>query len=104
MVVRFAATCTFVLGGMVAGVTCTVSRVLLAGSSAFGDALPKPDGWLGSPPHEFTGDALLRGIGPTMRKSARLLFVSTQPLPRRTAEVVFTRAAVGFPSKQLAPP
>src|SRR5213076_2931884 len=104
MLVRSATTLTFVLGGSVAGVTCTVSSVLPAGSSALGEAFPKPEGWPGSPPQEFTGDALLRGMGPLMTKSARLLFVSTQPLPRRRAAVVLTSAAVGVVSEQLAPP
>src|SRR5882724_9478105 len=102
MLVRSATTLTFVLGGSVAGVTCTLSTVLLAGSSAFGEALPTPEGWLASPPHVLAGDALLRGMGPTMRKSARLLFVSMHPLPRRTSAVVLLRADVGVVSKQLA--
>src|SRR2546430_2120880 len=104
MLVRLATTCTLVLGGSVAGVTCTVSSVVLAGSRPFGLALPTPGGWLGSPPHVFTGDVLFRGIGPTMRKSARLLFVSKHPLPRRTAAVVLLVAPVGVVSKQFAPP
>src|SRR5436305_12247484 len=104
MLVRFAATLTFGLGGSVAGATCTVRSVLPAGSSEFGEALPEPDGWLGSPPHVFTGDALLRGIGPPMRKSLKLLFVSMQPLPRRTAAVVLESDGVDCASKQLAAP
>src|SRR5438876_10684215 len=104
MLVRSATTFTFVLGGSVAGVTCTVSNGFPAGSSALGEAFPKPDGWLGSPPHVFAGDALLRGMGPAMMKSLRLLFVSMQPLPRRTSDVVLVRAAVGVASEQLAPP
>ena len=104
MLVRSATTWRFVLDGIVAGVTCTVSSVLLAASSAFGFALPNPEGWLASPPQLFAGDALLRGIGPAMMKSLRLLSVSTHPLLRRIAAVVLTSAAVGEPSKQLAPP
>src|SRR5437762_9295283 len=104
MLVRSATTCRFVLDGIVAGVTCTASSVLLAASSAFGFALPNPEGWLASPPQLFAGDALLRGIGPAMMKSARLLFVSTQPFTLRIAAVVLARTAVGFPSKQLALP
>src|SRR5437879_6318621 len=104
MLVRLATTCTFVLGGSVAGVTCTVRRTLLAGSSEFGDALPNADGWLGSPPHVLTGDALLRGMGPAMMKSLRLLLVSTQPLFLRMAAVVLESAAVGNVREQFAPP
>src|SRR4051794_19019808 len=104
MLVRFAATLTFVLGGSVAGATCTVRSVLPAGSSEFGEALPEPDGWLGSPPHVFTGEALLRGIGPPMKKTVKLLFVSMQPLPRRGAAGGLGSDGVGCASEQLAAP
>src|SRR2546429_8906138 len=103
MLVRSATTCTFVLAGIVAGVTCTVSSVLLAASSAFGFALPNPEGWLASPPQLFAGDALLRGIGPAMMKSLRLLSVSTHPLLRRVAGGGLTSAAVGEPLEQAGP-
>src|SRR5207237_10149708 len=90
--------------GRIAGVTCTVRTTWLAGSSASGDAVPKAEGWLGSPPHVLTGDALLRGIGPAMMKSLKLLFVSTQPLFLRMAAVELLSDGVAAPSKQLALP
>ena len=62
MLVRSATTARPELGGVVAGVTRTVSKVLLAGSSEDGEATPRPDGWDGSPPQEFAGAALLRVI------------------------------------------
>src|SRR5689334_21768273 len=104
MLVRSAETARPVLGGAVAGVTCTVSRVLLAGSSDAGDARPRPEGCVGSPPQEFAGAALLRGIGPMVTKSLKLLSVSMQPLPRRTAAEVLVRADVAMVSEQFADP
>src|ERR1043166_774449 len=104
MLVRSATTATFVLGGSEAGVTVTVSSVLPAGSSEFGEARPLPEGWPAAPPPPFAGEALLRGIGPAMRKSLRLLSVSMQPLLRRTAAFVLLSAGVGGPSKQFALP
>src|ERR1041385_501697 len=105
MLVRSALTLMSVLGGVVAGVTLTVSRVLLAGSSVDGEARPRPEGSVASPPHELAGDALLRGIGPMTTKSLALLSVSVQPLPRRTAAVVLLSAGVAAPpSAQFALP
>src|SRR5205807_4922431 len=104
MPVRSAATATPVLGGTVAGVTFTVKRTLLAGSNDAGEAMPKPEGRVGSPPQEFTGAALLRGIGPRVTKSSALLSESTQPFPLRTAAVVLESVDVGAVSEQLAEP
>src|SRR5437870_1280211 len=105
MLVRSAVTLIPVLGGVVAGVTSTVSRVLLAGSSDDGVAMPRPEGWVESPPHELAGDALLRGIGPISTKSLALLSVSVQPFRRRTAAVVLLSVgAAAPPSAQLAVP
>src|ERR1041385_6657074 len=105
MLVRSPLTAMSVLGGAVAGVTLTVSSVLLEGSSDPGEATPRPQGCDGSPPHWVTGGALLRGIGPTATKSAELLSVSVQPLPRRTAAVVLLRpGAAAPPSAQVAVP
>src|SRR5581483_7231213 len=101
MLVRSTATAMPEEGGVVAGMTRTVSRVLLAGSSDEGEATPSPEGCLGSPPQEFAGPLLLRGIGPMMTKSLLLLSVSMQPFPRRTAAVVLVRAGVAVVSKQF---
>src|SRR5439155_2121390 len=104
MLVRSAVTARPVLGGVAAGVILTVNSVLAAGSSDDGNAMPRPEGCVGSPPHEFGGAALLRGIGPTSTKSLALLLLSTQPLPRRTAAVAFSSVgAVAF-SEQFAVP
>src|SRR5437763_6996215 len=97
-------TVRFVLGGVVAGVTRTVNKVLLAGSKEPGVAMPIPEGCDGSPPQEFAGAALLRGIGPTMTKSLTLLSVSMQPLFFRTAAEVLLSTIVGVVSEQLAAP
>src|SRR5947209_15676907 len=91
---RSAVTLRFELDGAVAGVTTTVSRVLLAGSSVEGDASPNPEGCDGSPPQEFAGAALLRGMGPIITKSLALLSVSMHPLPLRTAARVLLRVEV----------
>src|SRR5438270_4532838 len=104
MAVRSAATATPVLGGAVAGVTFMVKRTLLAGSNDAGEAMPNPEGRVGSPPQEFAGAALLRGMGPMITKSLELLSVSTQPFPFRTAAVVLEREDVGPVSEQLAEP
>ena len=104
MPLRSAATATPVLGGAVAGVTFTVKRTLLAGSNDAGEAMPNPEGRVGSPPQEFAGEALLRGIGPIVTKSLALLSVSMQPLPFRTAADVLDNADVGAASKQLDEP
>src|SRR5919199_6805004 len=105
MLVRLALTVMSVLGGVVAGVTLTVSSVLLAGSSAEGEAMPRPEGCVASPPHELTGDALLRGIGPTATKSLALLSVSWHPLLRRTpATETLSVGAGALASAQLVVP
>src|SRR5437763_17008365 len=88
MLVRSATTARPELGGVVAGVTRTVSKVLLAGSSEDGEATPRPDGWDGSPPQALAGAALWRGIGPMATKSLAKLPGSMQRLPLRTAAVV----------------
>src|SRR5450759_3197598 len=100
MLVRSPATAMPVLGvGVVAGVTVTVSSVMFAGSGPVGDADPRPDGCVGSPPQGLAGEALWRGIGTSMMKSLALLFVSTQPLPLRIAAVVLESAGVGVVSE-----
>src|SRR5258707_9476824 len=104
MAVRSAPTERRVRAGALAGVTGTVRSVLAAGSTADGDATPKPDGCVGSPPQKFGGAALFRGIGPTLTKSFALLSVSTHPLARRTEAVVLLSPAAGAVSEQLAAP
>src|SRR5579871_3377342 len=106
MLVRSAVTPMPVLGGALGLVTRTVNSVLLAGNTESGIAMPSPDGCVGSPPHPLTGDALLRGIGPSATKSAELLSVSVQPLPRRIAALtlLFSGGAGALPSAQFAPP
>src|SRR5437870_2768708 len=94
MLLRSALTANPVLGGAVAGVIFTVSTVLLAGRTDAGEARPKPEGCAGSPPQEFGGAALSRGIGPMMTKSLALILVSMHPFPLRTAAVVLLRVAV----------
>ena len=69
MLVRSALTARPVLGGTVAGVTATVSLTLLPGSVKDGDAGPSPEGFVGSPPHEWVGEAVFRGIGAMVMKS-----------------------------------
>jgi hypothetical protein len=56
------------------------------------------------PPHGLSGEAVLRGAGAPVVKSALLMSVSVQPLLRRIAVVVFVRVAVGAFSKKFAPP
>src|SRR5581483_2719044 len=104
MLVRSAVTVMLVLGGVLAGVTLTVSNVLLAGSNDCGEAMPSPKGCVGSPPQELTGEELFRGIGPFITKSLELLSVSRQPLPFRIAAVVFDSGPTGAVSKQFALP
>src|SRR5262245_11101996 len=60
----------------------------------------------GVPPEQpWTGDAPLRGAGATTAKSIALLSVSAQPLPRRSAAVVFEVAGAALePSKKSALP
>src|SRR5215472_5659270 len=104
MLVRLPTTVIPVLGGVVAGVTVTVSSVFSDGSRADGLAVPIPEMLAGSPPHRFSGDAVFRGMGPSMMKSAELLLVSMQPLPLRMAAVAFESDGVAAVSKQLAVP
>src|SRR5215471_5893759 len=92
-----------VLGGVVAGVTRTMSSVVAVASSDEGEAVPKPEGMVGSPPHTWRGATLLRGMGPMAAKSFRLLSVSTQPLPLRRAAVVLSRVPTGVFSEQFVP-
>src|SRR5436305_12251958 len=104
MLARSVVTLMPVLGGRVAGLTATLSNTLLAGSTAEGTAMPSPNGLVESPPHACAGAELLRGMGPIVTKSAELLSVSMQPLPRRTAAVVLPRPAEAAVSEQLAVP
>src|SRR5437762_9628784 len=95
MLVRFPVTVMPVLGGAIAGVTVTVNRLLVAGKTESGVAKPLPLICVGSPPHPCGGNWLLRGIGPSTRKSLKLLLVSVQPLFLRIAAVVLLSGAVG---------
>src|SRR2546427_539632 len=106
MLERSARTAIPVLGGDAAGVTCTVRSVVRIdiGSIPDGEAVPRPESCVGSPPHPFTGAPLLRGIGAIRTKSFTLLSVSTQPLAIRTAAVGLLRSAVAAVSKQFAVP
>ena len=76
-------------------------------SSAYGDSLPSPwISWIASSigTHDCGGDALLRGSGVLVAKSAALLPVSLQPSNARDTELVLLGAGVGaLPSAQLAP-
>src|SRR6266496_3754850 len=99
---RFPATVMPLDGGLVPGVTVTVRRVVCPRSTAEGLAAPTPVGLVG-PPQTCAGDALLRGLGGPIVKSARLLSVSIQPPSLRSAAVVLVRAPVADPSKQVAP-
>src|SRR5689334_17352913 len=58
---------------------------------------------VGPPPpvQGLNAEAVLRGFGAPVLKSAVLLFVSTQPLPFRSTAVVFDGAAVGLPPSEL---
>src|SRR4051812_47933279 len=104
MELRLALTVMPVLGlGLVAGVTVTVKTVVAAGSTAAGLAIPYAKSWVGSPPHVCTGRVLLRGMGPSAKKSPALLLVSWQPSTFLVAARRFVRVAVGpVPSKQVA--
>ncbi len=56
-----------------------------------------------STPQLLVGEAVLRGVGAPVLKSAALLSVSTQPAPLRMVAVVLEGAGAGpEPSKQLA--
>src|SRR5262245_61888191 len=62
-------------------------------------------GWLTGAPHTLSVDALLRGVGAPLAKSAALLSVSVQPPAARSAAVVFDRlGVVGEPSNDDAAP
>ncbi len=99
---RFPATVMPLDGGLVPGVTVTVRRVVCPRSTAEGVAAPTPDGFVG-PPQKCAGEALLRGLGGPIVKSARLLSVSMQPPSLRSAAVVLVSAPVAAPSKHVAP-
>src|SRR6266567_987940 len=99
---RFPATVMPLDGGLVPGVTVTVRRVVCPRSTAEGLAAPTPDGFVG-PPQKCAGEALLRGLGGPIVKSARLLSVSMQPPSLRSAAVVLVSAPVAAPSKHVAP-
>src|SRR6478672_2474519 len=102
MLVKLPVTLIPVLGGALAGVTVTVSRLLLEGSTESGVAKPSPKICVTSPPQPCGGKVLLRGIGPSTRKSLKLLLVSVQPLFLRMAAVVLVSGAVGEVSEQVA--
>jgi hypothetical protein len=77
-------------------------------SSSYGEALPLP--WISLiassiGTHDCTGDALLRGFGVLVPKSAALLPVSLQPRNARETDVVLLGAGAGaLLSAQLALP
>src|SRR4029079_8770674 len=56
-----------------------------------------------SPVQKWKFDAVLRGAGAPMSKSATLLSVSVQPSALRMAAVLLLRVGVAAASKQLAP-
>src|SRR5919199_6363067 len=56
-----------------------------------------------SPWQSNVGNDRFRGFGAPAVKSAALLSVSVQPLPFRSAAVVFVSAGVGEPSNMFAP-
>src|SRR5919199_1051619 len=56
-----------------------------------------------SPWNANVGNERLRGFGAPAVKSAAVLSVSVQPLPFRSAAVVFVSAGVGEPSNMFAP-
>ena len=100
MLVKSPCTAMPVLGGVVAGDTVTVNRVLPPGSTEVGLAEPEADS--APPPEQELAFELLRGIGPPTLKSILLLSVSWQPFCFLIAAVVFERMAVGEVSEQSA--
>jgi hypothetical protein len=89
-------------GGLVAGVTVTVSKTLLLGSTEEGLDEPTAPSWLGSPPQVFTVELPLRGMGPETVKSLELTSVSWQPALFLMAAVVLLKPPVGEVSEQVA--
>ena len=83
------------------GCTSIDNATSVHGSAAgFGDG--KANNVSVSPPQKFAGDALLRGMGPSIRKSLELLLVSRQPLFFLIGAVVLVIVTVGVVSEQVA--
>src|SRR5262249_44863603 len=93
-----------VLGGMEAGITCTVSSVLPAGSIEAGEAIPMPESSAGAGPQTVGGAPLWRGVGPKTKKTLAVIAVLKQPFPRPTTGIGLLSPAVAAVSKQLAVP
>src|SRR5262249_18459393 len=93
---KSAVTTRFVLGGVIAGLTVTASSVIAVTCTESGEAVPSPEIFAGSLEHPFAGAELFRGIGPSIRKSLRLLSVSIHPFPLRIPAVVLDSPGVGF--------
>jgi hypothetical protein len=92
-----------VLGGPVAGTTVTVSKVLSPGNGPEGLAVPLAD----SAPlavQELVAEAVFRGVGAPIEKSALLLSDSVQPLVLLIAAVVFERVPTAVVSGQAPDP
>src|SRR5919112_194988 len=79
-------------GGLKVGASCATVLAGFAGALMTGALLDAVQ--------VCAGVAELRGLGAPTAKSAELLSVSLQPLPERSAAVVFVRVGVGAPSKQ----
>ncbi len=95
MGVKSALTVKLLLGGLWPETTATVSRVVSPAAPEAGTALKVAPG--GVP-------VALRGAGAPTVKSARLLLVSIDPSPLRSAAVVLLSSGVGAVSEQLALP
>src|SRR5262249_7432119 len=88
--VRAQGTPRLVLGGLVPGVTATVSSVEPPAGADAGPAAPTPVG--GVELQSWSAEAVLRGLGAPAVKSAPLLLVSVQPELLRSTAVVFDAA------------
>ena len=92
------------LVGFVPGVIVTVNKTALPNVTGFGLAAPMPVGLVGNP-QIAVGEAVLRGFGALVVKSAELLFVSAHPfIPRKSELVALGAGAAAAPSKQFAVP
>ena len=100
MLERFPVAVIPVLGGLVAGTTVTVKRVLPPGATVVGLVEMLACSVLAS--HELNGLELFRGDGVPTIESELLLSVSLHPPPLRSKAVVAVNVAALAPSKQLA--
>src|SRR6266511_172400 len=91
-----------VLAGFVPGVTAAVIVNLLPGVGSGGAVVTFTVGdvGVGVPSQATSADALLRGPGTPVLKSAALLSVSVQPESARTAPFVLLSVAVGKPTSE----